>query len=189
MRSVGWFCVLALGAGLAVNAAGQQTIGEEGASISKIFDQQLSGLERGFVSLAEAMPEGRYGFAPEGGEFAGVRTFGQQAAHTAAVIYLCAASVLNEQPPVDTSGQNGPASLKTKDDIVKYLKNAFAYGRKAMATLKDESFTAQVRSPFGRGTVTRASMVSAMLWHSYDHYGQMVVYLRMNGMVPPASRR
>lgn len=181
LRIAGWISVLALAAGPACGA--------EGVTISRIYDQQLTGLERNLVSLAEAMPPDRFGFAPNQGEFSGVRTFGQQAAHTAAVIFLCAASVLEEKAPVDTGGESGPAALKTREDVLKYLKDAFAYGHKAMASLTEANLAAQVPSPFGKGAVSRASMASAMLWHSYDHYGQMVVYLRMNGVVPPSSRR
>ena len=88
--------------------------------ISKIFDQQLTNLEREFVPLAEAMPAEKYNFAPTNGEFKGVRTFGQQASHTAAVIYMVSAAVLGEKNPSEAGqNENGPASLKSKDYIVK----------------------------------------------------------------------
>ncbi len=158
--------------------------------VSRIFGSQFTGLERELVSLAEAMPADRYGFAPTQGEFAGVRTFGQQVSHTAAVIYATAAAVLEEKNPTEMgAGENGPASLKTKDEIVKYLKDSFAYGHKAMDALTGQNLTQQVPSPFGSGRVSRLSMANVTIWHSYDHYGQMVVYARMNGVVPPASRR
>lgn len=156
---------------------------------SKIFDGQLSMIEHELVPLAEAMPADKYDFAPTGGEFKGVRTFGQQASHTAAVIYAVAAAVLVEKNPTEMGkDENGPATLKTKEDIVKYLKDAIAYGHKAMATLTESNLLEPVPSAFGSGNVSRVSMASAAIWHSFDHYGQMVVYARMNGIIPPASR-
>jgi hypothetical protein len=157
---------------------------------SKTFDQQLKMIEGELVPLAEAMPGDKYNFAPTHGEFTGVRTFGQQVAHVAAVIYLCAASVLGEPVPAEAgSGENGPATLKTKDDYVKYLKASFAYGHKAMNSVTERNLMGNIKSPFGEGNVPRVSMVTAPVWHSFDHYGQMVVYARMNGIVPPASRK
>ena len=157
--------------------------------VSKIFDQQLTTLEREFVPLAEAMPADKYNFAPTNGEFKSVRTFGQQVSHTAAVIYMVSAAVLGETNPSEPgSNENGPASLKTRDDIVKYLKDAIAYGHKAMNSLTDRNLTEMVPSAFGSNKVPRVSMASVAVWHSFDHYGQMVVYVRMNGIIPPASR-
>jgi hypothetical protein len=157
---------------------------------AKIFAQQLTGLEKEIVSLAEAVPAGRYSFAPTGGEFRGVRTFSQQVTHTAAVIYAVCSAVLDEKNPTDMGpAENGPASIKTKDDAVKYLKDALAYGQKAMASLSSANLTGLVQSPFGANQAPRLAMANIALWHSFDHYGQMVVYARMNGIVPPASRR
>jgi hypothetical protein len=154
------------------------------------FDRQLKMIENELVSLAEAMPAGKYSFSPTQGEFATVRTFGQQVSHVAAVIYICSASVLGEPVPKEAGeGENGPPGLKTKEDILNYLKTAFVYGHKAMNSITRESMMTMIRSPFGEGEVVRLNMITAPVWHSFDHYGQMVVYARMNGVVPPASRR
>ncbi|HZT32927.1 MAG TPA: DinB family protein [Bryobacteraceae bacterium] len=174
-------------AGLCAQAA---WCADSSASVtSKVLDGQLSMTEREVVSLAEAMPADKYSFAPTHGEFQGVRTFGQQVSHIAAVINVTAASVLGEKAPDPGKGENGPASLRTKEDIVKYLKEAFAYGHKAMRSITDQNATQMVRSAFGNGQVPRLNMATVPVWHSFDHYGQMVVYARMNGIVPPASRR
>lgn len=157
---------------------------------SKIFDQQLTMLENELVPLAEAMPADKYNFAPAHGEFKGVRTFGQQVSHVAAVIYMVSAAALEQPNPSETGkGENGPESLQTKDDIVKYLKDAFAYGHKAMGTLTEQNLMQMVKSAFGDSKAPRVAMAEVAVWHSFDHYGQMVVYARMNGIVPPASRR
>ena len=158
-------------------------------TVSKVFDQQLSIIEREFVPLAEAMPADKFDFVPSQGEFKNVRTFGQQVSHTAAVLFAVSAAVLEEKNPTDMGkDENGPATLKTKDEIVQYLKDAFAYGHKAMAKLTEANLIEMVPSAFGKGKTTRAFMASVAVWHSFDHYGQAVVYLRMNGIIPPASR-
>src|ERR1700761_7616739 len=110
-------------------------------TLGQIHDRELSLLERELVPLAEAMPADKYDFAPTQGAFQGVRTFGQQMAHVASVMYSISATVLGEKPPVDVgTGENGPDSLKGKDAILKYLKDAFAYSHKAMQSLTDHNF-------------------------------------------------
>ena len=155
-------------------------------SLAKIYDGQLTIVEHDIVGLAEAMPADKYGFAPTQGEFKGVRTFAEQVKHLASVVYLSSAAVLGQKPPIDTGGENGPASVKTKEQIVAYLKDAFAYGHKAMQSLTEKNQLDQVQSPMGQST--RVASAGMAAWHSFDHYGQMVVYARMNGIVPPASR-
>ncbi|HKX00789.1 MAG TPA: DinB family protein [Bryobacteraceae bacterium] len=166
------------------------TFGAEGPAspAARTFDQQLTMVEHELVPLAEAMPADKYNFAPTHGEFKGVRTFGQQISHIAAVMYLVSSSALGEKNP-GGADENGPASLKTKDDIVKYLKDAIAYSHKAMNALTESNLLELVRSPFGEDKVPRVSLATTTVWHTFDHYGQMVVYARMNGIVPPASRR
>jgi hypothetical protein len=163
--------------------------GAEPPTIAKLYDSQISSIERDVVPLAEAMPAAGFGFAPTQGEFKGVRTFGDQAKHLAAVVYLVAAAALNEKPPVDTGGEAGPASAKSKEQIVQFLKGAFAYAHKAAQALNEKNQLELVKSPFGDGQITRGSALSIACWHSYDHYGQMVVYARMNRVVPPASKQ
>jgi uncharacterized damage-inducible protein DinB len=156
----------------------------------KIYDQQLTMLERELVPLAEAMPAAKYDFAPSNGAFTGVRTFAQQVKHIAYVMYDVSAAVLEEKNPSTTGAhENGPDDLKTKDQIVNYLKQAFAYGHKAMTSLTNANQLDLVKSAFGGNQVPRVSMASVAVWHSFDHYGQMIVYSRMNGVIPPASRR
>jgi hypothetical protein len=156
---------------------------------ARTLDQQLSMLEREFVSLVEAMPADKFKFAPTGGEFSGVRTFSQQATHTAAVIYAVSAAVLEQKNPTDMGPkENGPASIEGKDAVVKYVKDAFAYGHKAMQSITPQNLMGMVPSAFGNNKTSRLNMATIAVWHSFDHYGQMVVYARMTGIVPPASR-
>jgi uncharacterized damage-inducible protein DinB len=160
------------------------------AGLASAYDNDVSSAEKEIVSLAEAMPEDKYNFAPSGGEFTGVRTFGQQMRHVAAVNYEVAAAMLGEKNPVDMGqSENGPDSLDSRDAIVKFLKDSFAYAHKALKTVTEKNVLGEVKSPFGGGNATRASLATIFAWHSFDHYGQAVVYARMNGVVPPASRR
>jgi hypothetical protein len=161
---------------------------EEHRSVTQILDRVVSNTEEEFVPAAEAMPEDKFGFAPSNGEFKGVRTFAQQIKHVAAVNYEVGAALLEEKPPMELNGEAGPASITSKADIIKYLKDSFAYVHKAVATINESNLTDTVRSPFGEGKVTRLGLATAISWHAYDHYGQMVEYLRMNGIIPPASK-
>jgi len=174
----------------AIGALGAAAADSGTAQIAKVYDQQLTSLERELVPLAEAMPAERFSFAPTEGQFSGVRTFALQAEHIAYVLYEVSAGILEQKNPSETGpSENGPANLKTKEDVVNYLKQAFAYGHKAMASLTNANQLDMVASPFGDGKVARVSLASIAVWHSFDHYGQMVVYARMNGVIPPASRR
>ena len=102
---------------------------------------------------------------------------------------MVSASVLGEANPSQTGeNENGPPSIQSKDEVVKYLKDAFAYGHKAMQFVTDRNATELVKSAFGTRQVPRISMATLVTWHSFDHYGQMVEYLRMNSIIPPASR-
>jgi uncharacterized damage-inducible protein DinB len=161
---------------------------EERRTVTDILDHIITNLENEFVPAAEAMPEDKYGFAPTEGEFKNVRTFGQQVKHVAAVNYELAAAILQERQPADINGEAGPASVTSKADILNYLKESFRYAHKAVATINQGNEAETVKSPFGEGKVSRLGLACSISWHGYDHYGQMAVYLRMNGIVPPASR-
>lgn len=157
-------------------------------SARQIFDRQLSNTEREVVGLAEAMPADKFNFAPTNGLFTGVRTFGLEARHIAFEINTVAAALLGETIP-SQEHDNGPDNLTTKDDIVKYLKEAFAHAHRAVATLTNENLMELTADPFNpKARSPRVASVSIFYWHTYDHYGQMVEYLRMNGIKPPASR-
>jgi hypothetical protein len=174
---------------MAIAASAQATKAkEEKRTVTMVLDHTVSNLEMELVPAAEAMPEDKFGFAPTGGEFKNVRTFGQQIKHVAAVNYELGAALLEQKPPVDIGDESGPTSITSKADIIKYLKDSFAYVHKAIATINETNLVGTVRSPFGEGWVSRLGLASAVSSHGYDHYGQMVVYLRMNGIVPPASR-
>ena len=160
----------------------------ERRSIAQTLDQSFSGAESDFVPAVEAMPEALYGFRPTRGEFKKVRTFSQQAKHVAAVNYLVAAAILGEKCPVDAGNGDGPATLKTKAEVVAYVKGSYEYAHKALASIDDPKALDAIPSPFSAKTTSRLACATILISHTMDHYGQIVVYLRLNGIVPPASR-
>jgi hypothetical protein len=165
-------------------------------TIGQVIDREVSIVEREFVSAAEAMPEDKFNFAPTslnivGSEFKGVRTFAEEVKHVASSNYEFWGPIMGEKSPLpaDSPNDNGPSALKTKAEIVKYLKDSFALGHKAAQSLATaESAMSMVPSPFGSGQVSKLFMATFGVAHCFDHYGQMVEYLRMNGIVPPARR-
>ncbi len=160
----------------------------EPKTVSQVLDRSVTNVENEFVPTADAMPEDKYSFAPTTGEFKGVRTFAQQVKHVAAVNYILAAAILEEKSPADTGGENGPDSVTSKADIIKYLKDSFAYLHKATLSINDKNLVAPIKNPFGEGTSTRLALAPGAVGHCFDHYGQIVEYLRLNGIIPPASR-
>ena len=146
--------------------------------------------EKVIVSAADAMPADKYGFAPTDGEFKGVRSFGQMVKHLSATNYILAAAALGEEPPADAGDELGPEAVRTKAEILNYLKNSFVYLDKAIEAIgqKNTPVKSSPISPLKSTEATRMALVVESLVHAFDHYGQMVEYLRMNGVVPPASR-
>jgi len=187
MRFMRWFlaCVLV---SASTSVALAQTKPAEPRTVSQIMDRAAGQVEGEFLPAADAMPEDKYSFAPTNGEFKGVRTFAQQVKHVAAVNYMIGATILEQKPPVELGGENGPDAITSKADIMKFAKDSFAYLHKALASINEKNQTDPVKSPFGEGKVTRLGIATVALTHPMNHYGQMVEYLRMNGIIPPASR-
>jgi len=155
----------------------------------QLYDRQLTSTEREVVGLADAMPADKFDFAPSAGNFKGVRTFALEARHIAFEINCVAAALLGEPIPTQEH-ENGPDDLKSKDQIMKYLRDSFAHAHRAVATLTNANLLETTTDAFNpKGKTPRVVSVGIFYWHTYDHYGQMVEYLRMNGIVPPASRR
>ncbi len=157
-------------------------------NIGGALNKYLAGAEGEFVPAAEAMPEDKFDFAPTSGEFKGVRTFAQQVRHVAAVNYMIGAAILGEKPPVALKGEDAPDTVKTKADTIKFLKDSFVYAHKAFASINEKNAYEQIPLPWGPQKTERITLALIMAGHPWDHYGQMVEYLRMNGIIPPASR-
>jgi uncharacterized damage-inducible protein DinB len=189
-KHLGNFFALALLASLpAIPMHGQMTDGQApkiapGTQIDPrvTFDAQLTAFEQEFTAAAKAMPAEKYGFAPVNiapADFKGVRTFGAEVTHVAQANYFYASSFGGIPVPAEGKGLD---KLTGKDEILAALASSFAFAHKAVANLtKDNAFESV------RGNQTRASLAGGVVAHGFDHYGQMVEYLRMNGIVPPAS--
>ena len=138
-----------------------------------------------------AMPATKFGFVPTEGDFTGVRSFARQAKHLSATNYILASDALGMDPPADAGDEMGPDSVVTKVQIIAYMKGSFDLLERAARAYGDTRIPVRTSpiSPFQGHSVTRLALIVESTVHAFDHYGQMVVYLRMNGVVPPASRR
>ena len=160
---------------------------------SKAIDSELSIIESEMMSAVKAMPEDKFDFAPSAAifapgqktDFATVRTFAQQATHVAQANYFFYMAVSGLKPDVNVAGFS---KLTKKDDVVAALAGSFAFARKAIATITPANAFETVALEEG-GIQTRATAAQFGISHANDHYGQMVEYLRMNGIVPPASAK
>ena len=166
------------------------TIIDPGKSIDgllKIYEGEITG-------AAKAMPADKYSFAPSAAIFVpsqkvdylspndkGVRTFGQMVAHIAQANYYFFSTLGGAKPDVDMKAMG---DLTSKEDTVKALEGSFAYAHKQLATLTAANAFASVKDD-----QTKTSMAAFGIAHMCDHYGQLVEYLRMNGIVPPASQK
>ena len=168
--------------------AAMRTNAAENANVAQVLNDSVSGAEKELMSAAGAMPEDKYSFAPTNGEFKGVRSFAEQLKHIAAVNYIAGASILVEKPPVDVGGESGPAAIKSKAEIIKFANDSFAYLHKAISSINEKNLLTPIKHPFADAPATRLGLAVLGAQHIFDHYGQMVEYLRMNGIVPPASR-
>ena len=170
--------------------AQQGTAPAEAPTLTSVLQTHLSVCEFEIVATAQGMPEDKYSFAPTQGNFKGVRTFAQEVKHVATVNDRLADAIVGQAPPTapdEGITSNGPDAIQTKDQIIQYLKDSFATMHKAIATINAENGLAPLKdapAPFLR---TRASLAMFTCTHAMDHYGQMVEYMRMNGLTPPMS--
>jgi uncharacterized damage-inducible protein DinB len=158
-------------------------------SLASMIDREISAVEKQLLDAAEAMPDDKFNFTPEsltisGDDYKGVRSFAVQVKHVASSNYFIWSPVTGDAVPAAIKDGNGPADIKTKAEILKFLRDSFALGHKAAATLTPENML----QPVGKGKSARLHLAEFGVAHAYNHYGQMVEYLRMNGIVPPASR-
>lgn len=154
-------------------------------------NELLNLFEQEFMGVAKAMPADKYSFAPaaanfaasQGAKFDGVRTFGQEVSHVTLANYYFGSKILGEKLPVDGKAIN---AMTSKDELLKAAADSFTYAHKAIASITPEN--AYVAIDGADGLHSRSVLASFISAHGYDHYGQMVEYLRMNGIVPPGSK-
>jgi len=156
---------------------------------SRVTDYWVSMQEKQMLALIEAMPAVKYSFTPTVGEFNHVRTFGEQAKHLAAFNFIAASAMMGEKPPGDAGDEMGPDTVRTRDQIIAYVRASYAALHRASATIDDGNvlIASTPQSPLV-DNATRLGLAEEALIHSMDHYGQMVEYLRMNNVIPPGSR-
>jgi DinB superfamily len=188
MRNITPAVVLVLWlAGLA-SAQAQTTDRAAAPTATQTILDMIGSVEKSITGVATEMPEDKYGFAPTQGAFRGVRNFAAQIKHAASVHNLIAASLLGDPITADMSDERGPDAVKTKAEVLKYLADSFAYLRKAAATVDEKNAFAPIKGVFGSAPQTRIGLIVVAVSHTSNHYGQVVEYLRMNGLVPPTSQ-
>jgi hypothetical protein len=188
MKTLRIFLVALIFAAVGASHA-QQTQPSPPPTVASIVDREITNVEKLIFDAAEAMPEDKFNFSPEnlnisGGDYKGVRTFAVELKHIASSNYFLWSPLTGDKLPDNLGDGNGPETMKTKAAILEFLKNSFALGHKAAATLTPQNMLQipeHSKSP-------RLYLATFGVAHAYDHYGQMVEYLRMNGVVPPASR-
>jgi uncharacterized damage-inducible protein DinB len=182
-------CCSAMGMQGQMNAAAPKIAPGTMVEPSKTFDAMLSDFEGEMMGVAKAMPAEKYNFAPSAAVFAsgqttkyeGVRSFGAMVGHIAQANYFYASMFGGLKPDADVKAIS---SMKDKDQLVAALAASFVFTHKAIATLTEKNAFESVRE-----SQTRASLAGGVVAHGFDHYGQLVEYLRMNGIVPPASAK
>ncbi len=164
-------------------------------TVATAFLRSLAFQDYQVRSAAEAMPEDLYTYRPAEGKFknekpefgpAEVRTFAEQVKHVACANFAFAAELNGDKPP-DACDKGGPDPAKTKRELLIYLRNSFAAVRKSFTAINAKNQFDPIEGPYA-GPNTRMGLAVVVIWHNADHYGQMIIYLRLNGLVPPASR-
>jgi hypothetical protein len=177
---------LSLGTALSSGVAVAQQ-GSIPKTIAESVGRPLSLAQWQLLSVAEAMPEEKYGFVPTVGEFKGARTFGEQIKHVACSQVAFFNEIEGKTPP-EHCEKGGPSPAKTKAELLGYLKESFEYGNRVSAAIDEKNALSRVEGPYG-GPNTRLAIAILAVWHISGHYGQLVEYLRMNGIVPPMTQQ
>jgi DinB superfamily len=183
-RIVFAFCVFGL------SAFGQKqpdsTAWQGSSTLSQVLDQRLAGVEHLLMTLAEAMPDEKYGFAPSSGAFKDMRSFAGQIKHTAFVNYVLFSDLSGEPIPQDDGSEDGPPNIKTKAALLEYLRDSFSLGHRAIAAIDDQNAVTQIKSRSKKDAVTtRLALAMNATGHCFMHYGELLIYMRISGISPP----
>jgi uncharacterized damage-inducible protein DinB len=115
-----------------------------------------------------------------------MRTFREQVKHVACTNFAFAAELDGAKPP-DRCDLGGPNPANTRAELLSYLRDSLAALNKSLHAITVKNMFDPIEGPYA-GPNTRLGLVEVCVWHAADHYGQMTVYLRLNGIVPPGSR-
>jgi len=158
--------------------------------ITAVIERQFNKIESDILTTAEAMPEDKFNFTPEHldikkSNFKGVRTFAGQIMHLATDNIFMWSAITGDSVRADIEDVNGPKTITTKKEVIAYLKSSFAIGRKAISTLTDQNAMDMIDYMWRK--LPRLDLAFYALTHANEHYGQMVIYLRMCGITPPPT--
>ena len=151
--------------------------------ISDSIRSQWNGVKRNIKESAEQMPEANYSFKPT----PEVRSFGEILAHVAGASYVFCAAAKGEKSPFGE--EDFEKTAKTRDAILKATTDAIAYCDGAFTALTDATAGQMVAAPFGSNQIPRTAALIGQIGHDNEHYGNLVTYFRLKGMVPPSSKR
>lgn len=165
---------------LAAPLAGQSPVPSTANPISQSVRDSWNGAKRNLSGAASVMPEAKYGFKPVDN----VRTYGQILAHVAGANYIFCAAARGEKSP--HSEDAFEKSATTRAEIIKALEGSFQYCDVAYA-VDDRKIAELIDAPFGGSKSPRAAALIGNTGHLQEHYGNLVTYLRINGLVPPSS--
>ena len=156
-------------------------------SISASVGDVLQYAQQQFLAAAEAMPADRYSFIPTAGSFKDARSFAEQVKHVACANEAFFNEIEGKTPP-QLCEKGGPSKASTKSELIQYLRDSFAYSEKVLATVNGQNALDRVNGRYAAPN-TKLGVAVAAVWHISDHYGQITQYLRMNGIVPPATQQ
>jgi len=151
-------------------------------SPSKVVLDSWNDVGRKLIAMAEDFPEDKYDFKPNPSE----RTFAEQLLHAAGANYFFTNLALGQKPPTEEDPKRD--QYKTKADVVAFVKKSFADGAAAIQAKGDAGVAATIVDPFAHQQVRIGDFAWGFIEHSGEHYGQLVVYYRTAGLVPPESR-
>ena len=172
--------VVTTAAAAAVIASGARPFAQGGAGLKADFVKEWEGQKATLVKIAEAMPENKYSFKPTPAQ----RDFGGHVMHVAQ-INMMVLKMLNAKAAAPAINEKAA----TKADMIKAMSESFDYGTAILNEQTDQTMAGVIPGPPWMGPSTRARIFAFLIGHTQDTYGQMVVYLRLNGGVPPASQR
>ncbi|MGA8216299.1 MAG: DinB family protein [Candidatus Sulfotelmatobacter sp.] len=151
-------------------------------SPSKVVLDSWNDIGRKLTAMAEDFPEDKYDFKPTPAQ----RSFAEALLHASNVNYFFTNLALGQKPPAEEDPKR--ADYKTKADVVAFVKKAFADGAAAIKAKGDKGMSDLVVDPFANQQTRVSDMAWGIIEHSGEHYGQLVVYYRLSGLVPPESR-
>ncbi|MGA9980728.1 MAG: DinB family protein [Candidatus Sulfotelmatobacter sp.] len=151
-------------------------------SPSKVVLDSWNDIGRKLIAMAEDFPEDKYDFKPTPAQ----RSFAEQLLHAAGANYYFTNAVTGSKDAVNENPK--PDQYKTRADLVAFVKKSFADGAAAIQARGDKGMAQLIVDPFAHKKIRVEDFAYGFIEHSGEHYGQLVVYYRLSGLVPPESR-